>query len=202
MKKITFIFLSFLLFQTSKAQDSVSVERSLIGPSVNPFGSLSFDYEVKLSTEWTLLSNIGFSYDYDKENNRSNSKGYSLRPFLGIEPRWYYNLDRRTRLSKNTKFNTGNYWSVDMKLYPKSLLVTNQSNYSVENVVYLLPSYGIRRTLYKNLYFDGSLYAGYSYVFNYGTFPASNPDFYSSKNGGYFNFGLKLKLGLNFIPKK
>ena len=202
MKKITFIFICFFLIQISKAQDSVSVEKSLIGPSINPFGSLSFDYEVKLSKEWTLLSNIGFSYDYDKENNRFNSKGYSLRPFLGLEPRWYYNLDRRIKLSKNTKFNTGNYWSLDIGYSPKSVLATNQSYYEFANAVYFLPSYGLRRTISKNIYFDGSLYAGYSYVLNNETFPASNSESYSTRNGGYFHFGLKLRVGLNFIPKK
>ena len=202
MKKITFIFLSFLLFQISKAQDSVSVEKSLIGTSVSPLGSLSFDYEVKLSKEWTLLSNIGFSYDYDKENNSSNSKGYSLRPFLVLEPRWYYNIDRRSKLSKNIKFNTGNYWSLDIKYSPKSVLATNQFYYEFSNAVYFLPSYGLRRTISKNIYFDGSLYAGYSYVLNNETFPASNSESYSFRNGGYFHFGLKLRVGLNFITKK
>ena len=201
MKKFFFIFICFFLIQTSKAQDSVSVEKSLIGSSVSPFGSLSFDYEVKLSKEWTLLSNISAYYDYDKGSNL-NSKGYSIRPILGLEPRWYYNLDRRNRLSKNIKFNAGNYWSLDIDYHLKSILATNQSNYTIENSIYFLHSYGMRRIISKNLYFDGSLYIGYSQVFGYETFPVSNPDFYSSQNGGSFYFGLKLRVGLNFITKK
>lgn len=201
MKKIIFIIISFLFIQTSKAQDSVSVEKSLIGASASPFGGLSFDYETKISKEWTLLSNIGIYYYYDKGNS-SNGKGYSIRPFLGFEPRWYYNLDRRTRLAKNTKFNTGNYWSLDINYYPKVVLATNQSYYGFSNVVYFLPSYGIRRTISKHIYFDGSLYAGYSNILNYETFPASNPEYYSSRNGGYYNFGIKLRIGLNYSTKK
>lgn len=201
MKKIIFIIISFLFIQTSKAQDSVSVEKSLIGVSASPFGGLFFNYEAKLSREWTLLSNVGIYYDYDKGSS-PNSKGYSIGPLLGLEPRWYYNLDRRTRLAKNTKFNTGNYWSLDINYYPKVVLATNQSYYGFSNAVYFLPSYGIRRTISKHLYFDGSLFTGYSNVFGYSTRPNSSQEFYSYRNGGYFHAGFKIRIGLNYISKK
>lgn len=197
MKKFPFIILSFLLFQTSKAQDSVSVEKSLIGASISPFGSLSFEYENKLSKEWTLLSQAIIDYSYSSARN-----GYSVRPYIGLEPRWYYNLDRRTRLAKNTKFNTGNYWSLDVDFRPKLVLATNQSNYSLENIVYFLPSYGMRRTISKKLYFDGSFYVGMSYVSGYEYKSALNSEFYSIYNGPYYNFGIKLRIGLNYSTKK
>lgn len=202
MKKITLLLIAFFIIQTSKAQDSVTVEKSLIGVSASPFGALTFNYENKLAREWTLISSAGIYYDYDTKNNRYNSKGYFIGSSFGLEPRWYYNLDRRNKLSKNIKFNTGNYWSLGFNYSPKLVLATNQSYYEFENAVYLLPSYGIRRTIYKNIYFDGSLFTGYSYVFNNETFEESNSGSYSIRNGGYFHAGLKLRIGLNFIAKK
>ena len=86
MKKITFIFLSFLLFQISKAQESFSVEKSLIGGQIGYLGAWA-NYEAKLSNRITFKTEVGLDNGYLVESLLWS--GRAFHPIISIEPRYY-----------------------------------------------------------------------------------------------------------------
>lgn len=89
-----------MFIQKSIAQDTIaSVEKSNFGIQTGLIGLWGFN-EYKLSNPISLRSEIGvqlgFSTGYDKTYT-------TIFPSLSIEPRWYYNLNKRLRKGKNIK---------------------------------------------------------------------------------------------------
>ena len=186
MKKITFIFLSFLLFQISKAQDSVSVERSLIGGQVGYLGAWA-NYEAKLSDRITFKTEVGLDKGYVIESLLSSIR--SFHPIISIEPRYYYNLGRRAELLKKTQGNTGNFWALQMR-YNLPLIIDNKSGFNNREAIIITPKYGIRRTLGNHFNLETTLGFGYGYEIN------------THLPGGFFSIEAAVRLGFHFGNKK
>ena len=186
MRKITFILLSFLLFQISKAQDSVSVEKSLIGGQVGYLGIWA-NYEAKLSNRITFKTEIGLDKGYVIESLQSSVR--SLHPIISIEPRYYYNLGRRAELLKKTQGNTGNFWALQMR-YNLPLIIDNKSGFNNIEAIIITPKYGIRRTLGNHFNLETTLGFGYGHEFN------------TYLSGGFFSIEAAVRLGFHFGNKK
>ena len=80
-----------------------------------------------------------------------------------LEPRYYYNLDKRMRKNKGTKNNSANYIALQLSYIPNFLTATtkNNSNISVVRTFSAIPTYGLRRNISGGLNFDFEIGVGY-----------------------------------------
>jgi hypothetical protein len=186
MKKITLIFLSFLVFQTSHAQDSVSVEKSLIGGQIGYLGAWT-NYEAKLSNRIGFKTEVGLEKRYLIHSFVPTNK--SFHPIISVEPRYYYNLGRRAELLKKTRGNTGNFWALQVK-YNLPFVIDNKTSSNNREAIIFTPKYGIRRTLGNHFNLETTLGFGYGYGFN------------TSLPGGFFSIEAAVRLGFHFGNKK
>src|SRR5258705_7620166 len=100
MKNFTvlgFILLSFIV----KAQQEASVEKNLYGVQLGIVNT-SFYFETKLDRKITLRTEAGIELasstkEYD-DPAIQDKKTTQISPYLTLEPRWYYGLDRRKKL--------------------------------------------------------------------------------------------------------
>lgn len=113
-------------------------------------------YEKKLSKYSTALINpmLGFSYGWNNESNY-----YSITPNINFQYRHYCNFERRTKLSKNTSYNSANF------IAPRLILVFPSvfSNYDDQSKFGLVLGgvYGLQRTYKSGVYILGEAGLGY-----------------------------------------
>ncbi|MCF8322817.1 MAG: hypothetical protein K9I26_06745 [Flavobacterium sp.] len=166
MKKTVTIGLVLVSFFI-KAQD-VSVEKKLFGVQ---FGLLSsgFQYETKLQRKMTLMTELGLTLVMStKEFNNPNIKDKTttiFAPYLSLEPRWYYGLDRRNKLGRNIKNNSSNFISLKSSFISSKTPVIKNGSFDITPAIFLAPMYGIRRSFAKNFNYQFS--GGYGYQYNF-----------------------------------
>ncbi|MBC7556228.1 MAG: hypothetical protein H7195_04625 [Chryseobacterium sp.] len=150
MKKLTIILFSIvnvLVF----SQKTVSVEKSLTGIQVGFLGADLYN-ETRISdkfvirSQFTLNPSIWGGDFYDKT-------GFALTPEISVSSKYYYNLSSRAEKGKNISHNSGNY--IDLKLgYLPNWFVISNSDIKVNESLFILPSYGLRRNFSKNFNYE------------------------------------------------
>jgi len=146
----------------TKGQE-ISVEKS-INEIQTGFLGIWVHNESKLTNEIALRSEIGFNSGifgggfYDKT-------GFILIPVITVEPRWYYNLQKKNSKSKNIKNNRGNFIGIKTSYTPDWFVISNYDNLSVVNQISIVPKWGIRRSIGKHFNFETGIGLGYRYVF-------------------------------------
>ena len=168
MKKIIILAL-VLLSIIAKAQEveKVSVEKNLYGAYIGLLSS-GFQYETRLDRKTTIMSEVGLTLvTSTKESNNPEIKDKTttiFAPYISLEPRWYYGLDRRSKLGRNTKNNSSNYISLKTSFISSKTPVIKNGDFDVVSVIMIIPKYGIRRSFSKNFYYEFS--GGYGYQYN------------------------------------
>lgn len=163
-----FVLISFL----AKAQEAekVSVEKNLYGAQLGLL-STSFYFETQLQRKITLRTEIGLTLisstrDYEDPEIKDETATL-ITPFLTLEPRWYYSLDRRKRLGKKTYNNSSNYISLETSYISNKTPLINNGDFDVVSAITIIPKYGIRRAFAKHFNYEFSAGVGYQYnIFN------------------------------------
>ena len=144
-----FIVLGFVLVSfIAKAQEAekVSVEKNLYGAQLGLL-STSFYYETQLQRKITLRTEIGlvlaFSTNDYADPAIKDETTTLIVPYLTLEPRWYYGLDRRKRLGKKTYNNSSNYVSLATSYLSTKTPITNNADFDVVSAITIIPKYGI-----------------------------------------------------------
>jgi len=86
-----------------------------------------------------------------------------ISPYLLLEPRWYFGLDRRTRLKKNTSNNSSNYLSLRTSYMFNNTPLINSKGFNVVSTIMIVPKFGIRRVFAKHFNYEFSGGVGYQY---------------------------------------
>ena len=161
MKKI-FLALAFCgLINEVKAQ-TASVEKSIFGIQTGFLGIWGYN-EAKLSNKIALRSEIGFDSGiwggdfYDKT-------GFLMTPVLTLEPRWYYNLDKREKKSKRIDGNSGNFISLKTSYHPDWFVISNYDNINIVSDISIIPTWGIRRNIGNHFNYETGIGFGYRYI--------------------------------------
>jgi hypothetical protein len=173
-KTTTAIGLIILLF-TSKsfAQDSVpSVEKSIIGVQAGPFGAW-INYEFKLTNQLSLRAEAGITTEYwysgDRHHGKSNiDQGWAYNPVITAETRWYYNLNKRVKKRRSINENSGNFLSLPVSFHSDLFFIKTNEETSASldrNILSIVPTWGIRRTIGKHFDYETAIGLGYGYVF-------------------------------------
>ncbi len=155
---LIFIGLTFI----ANAQKA-SVEKSTYGIQTGVLGVWAHQ-EVKLSNQIALRTEIGLDAgiwwgDFYPET------GYVLAPGINLEPRWYYNLDKRVSKNKSISGNSGNFLTVQTSYHPNWFTISNDDNLEIANQISVIPTWGIKRNLGKHFTFETGIGIGGRYVF-------------------------------------
>jgi hypothetical protein len=164
-----FTILGFILISLiAKAQDTqeVSVEKNLNSIQLGLF-SLSYQNETRLERKTTLRSEIGLATGTStiEYSNGQKETSFLIVPYVNIEPRWYYGLDRRSRLKKSTINNSSNYVSLLTSFVSSKTSLVNTKDFEVAPFINIIPEYGIRRSAGKHFYSECSAGIGYRHNF-------------------------------------
>lgn len=143
MKNIFFIITILLIHHSIKAQNTglqksiYSIETGVLGAWINN--------EVRLSNKIILKSEFGMIAGFRGCTDCETQ--YALTPEFTLEPRWYYNIDKRSTEGKIIKNNSSNFATVSFRYYPDWFVISNDSNASIQNQITIIPKWGIKRTI-------------------------------------------------------
>jgi hypothetical protein len=87
--------------------------------------------------------------------------GNDLPLGVSVAPQFYYNFSKRVSYSRDTKNNSANYLSLPLFFNSSKSLGNRSSSESVA----LMPTWGLRRNLGDNFYFDFSIGYGARHFF-------------------------------------
>lgn len=188
MKRYTLLIVLFLILPLVTHAQKVSVEESLFGVQTGFLGIWG-QHEYKLSNAIALRSEIGLDTGLF-EGSFYDQTGYVFTPVISIEPRWYYNLKKRTSKSKPIANNSGNFLSLKTSYHPSWFVITNYDNIRIVSDISIIPTWSIRRNISNHFNFEAGLGIGYQYIF--------------AKQAGYaeneteLTVNLNLRIGYNF----
>lgn len=157
-----------LICSLANAQEveKVSVEKNLKSVQLGLL-SLSYRNEIRLDRKITLSSEIGLEAATSTIKYPDNSKetSFLIIPFVNVEPRWYYGLDRRSRLNKSTNNNSSNYFSLLTSFHSARTTLVNSKNSKSAPILLIIPEYGFRRAAGKHFFSEISAGVGYQHNF-------------------------------------
>ena len=142
MKKIiTLVFLSLSIFCNAQ---NARVERSVFGIQTGFLGIWAHN-ESKLSNTIALRSEIGLDAGILFTDFEGRS-GFLLAPVLTLEPRFYYNLNKRNSKSKDISSNSGNFISLKTSYHPDWFVISDITKHITSDISFI-PTWGIRRNI-------------------------------------------------------
>jgi len=175
----TILCLFILIGQYLSAQDDVfveekntSIEKSIFGAQIGFFG-IWLHHEARLSNKIALRSEIGLDTGlwwgefYEKT-------GFVAGPVLTLEPRWYYNINKRNRKGKSINDNSGNFISIKTSYHPDWFVISNYQNIRIVSDISFVPTWGIRRNIGEKFNFEAGIGLGYWTTVNTSNYWFSN----------------------------
>ncbi len=188
MKKVAFILTLCGLSLIAKSQNA-SVEKSTFGVQAGVLGLWAYN-EVKLSNSIALRTELGFDFGIWETTYYDNyDSPFILTPVIVIEPRFYYNLQKRLQNSKRIDGNSGNFIALKTSYHPE-LALFNTDDAPVVSDFAIIPTWGIRRNIGDHFNYEAGIGAGYSYTF------AERAGYSEDESG--FELNMHLRIGYRF----
>jgi hypothetical protein len=159
--KLLLVFV-FGVIYIGKAQDS-SVEKSVFGLQTGLLG-VWMHHEARLSNQIALRTEIGLDSGI-WGGDFYDGIGFLMTPVITVEPRWYYNLNKRETKGKSTAGNSGNFLALKTSVHPDWFVISNADNVRVIGDVSVVPTWGIRRSIGSHFNFETGLGLGYRCIF-------------------------------------
>ncbi|CAN0598988.1 unnamed protein product [Ectocarpus sp. 12 AP-2014] len=187
MKKILFTMALCGMTLIAKSQ-TASVEKSTYGIQTGFLGIWAHN-ESKLTNSIALRTEIGFDSGI-WGGSFYDGTGFLMTPVITLEPRLYYNLNKRVKKSRRIDGNSGNFISLKTSYHPDWFVISNTDNVSVISDISIVPTWGIRRNIGKHFTYETGIGIGYRYIF------AKQAGF--SENEGEATANLHLRIGYRF----
>ncbi|WP_340201720.1 hypothetical protein [Ascidiimonas sp. W6] len=162
MKRIllTLIFCGLTLIAKSQ---NASVEKSTYGIQTGFLGVWGHN-ESKLSNQIALRTELGLDTGiFGSDVN--DIDGLILIPTITLEPRWYYNLNKREKKSRRIDGNSGNFISLKTTYHPDWFVISNQNNINFISDISIIPTWGIRRNIGTHFTYETGIGIGYVHYF-------------------------------------
>lgn len=160
-KKLTTALL--ILFTTfSFAQEKTSVEKSIFGIQTGILGFWVHN-ETKLTNSIALRTEIGLDFGI---NGNENTTTTVLIPGIRVEPRWYYNLEKRIAKNRKITNNSGNFLALNVAYNPDWFYISSKENINVISTVAFIPKWGIKRTVGNHFTYEAGIGLGGFIVLN------------------------------------
>lgn len=199
---LTPVLLLFLIFKVS-AQDQreasqISVEKSIYGFQTGFLGAWLYN-ESRLSNEFALRSQVGFDFRIEGvgrfEFAGPNDDIYGIL-HLSLEPRWYYNLEKRFNKGKSIDRNSGNFLSFYILGNFDDVSFTSNDRLRSIDQISFIPKWGIRRSLGKHFNYEAGIGFGYVRYIN-GTALNNQGGIFASGTKGNFTADIHLRIGFD-----
>ena len=204
MKKFKLCIFLFLLFQYTSScysQEAISQEndKPIFGIQTGFLG-VWLHNELPLSSELYLRSEVGFDFGFggggsynEFRNNLGLTEGFAIVGSISLEPRFYYNLEKRGRNGKNILANSANFIALKTKYYPGLLIAAqNKEKVAYTSQISFTPYWALKRTIYKHFTYEAG--AGLGYLHNFKEKGRNFNEF--DKNALYLH--LHLRIGYTF----
>jgi hypothetical protein len=155
--------LSAAMYAQEAETATATVEKSIFNVQTGPVG-LWVSNESRLSNTIALRTEIGLElWTYDSYYEGS---GTFFAPSISLEPRWYYNIEKRSTEGKHTANNSANFVTIAFEYFPDLFTVGSHPEYVyVPNQLTIIPKWGIRRAIAGSR-FNYELGAGIGYIGN------------------------------------
>ncbi|HET8838730.1 MAG TPA: hypothetical protein VFM82_07015 [Flavobacteriaceae bacterium] len=122
--------------------------------------------ERKLSNSIALRSEIGLDAGiFGNSYSNENYVDYVFTPVLILEPRWYYNFEKRIRKGRKITNNSGNFLALRVGFNPDLFVISNRDDISVPNQLFIIPKWGIKRGIGQHFTYEAGIGIGYHHVF-------------------------------------
>lgn len=167
MKKLV-IILIFCGFTFLGNAQNESVEKSIFGIQTGLLG-IWVHNEAKLSNKFVLRSEIGFDLGL-YQSFFSDDTDFLFAPVITLEPKFYYNLDKRASKNKETSGNSGNFLSLKTSFHPDWFTISSDDGVYVSNQIAIIPTWGIRRNIGEHFNYETGIGVGYARVFDDGIY--------------------------------
>ena len=137
----------------------------------NQFLALKLDFldfgsttKLVLSKQFTLRSELGLNAGIlgRSTNERSN---LVLTPEITLEPRWYYNLDKRKAKGKSIFGNAGDYFALKTSFQPDWVVLPQGEDANPQSNISIIPTWGMKRNIGKHFYIETAVGIGYRHYF-------------------------------------
>jgi len=128
------------------------VKKSIWGVQVGIL-PLAVYQESRLTNSIALRSEISLGFGYGKSNSGSS---WVFAPIFNIEPRYYYNLEKRIRKDKNTVNNSANYLALNLRYIPE----LNLKSADIDPSISCIPTFGMRRNIGAGFNYELALGVG------------------------------------------
>ncbi len=165
MRKKTSVFLLFCSI-TIAAQEKprdLEVKNSIFSVQAG-FVGVWLNNEAKVVNNLVLRSEIGLSAGLWGGDYYDNI-GFLMTPLLHLEPRYYYNINRRISKQKSINNNSGNFFSLKTTFHPNWFVISNYDNLKIISDFSVIPSYGFRRKISQHLNYEFSAGLGYRHLY-------------------------------------
>jgi hypothetical protein len=166
MKKTLLILTICGLSFVAKSQNTnidASVEKSIFGIQTGIFGIWAHN-ETKLSNKIVLRTELGFDSEI-RSNNYYKGASFFMTPVIILEPRFYYNLNKRVEKSRRIDGNSGNFISLKTSYHPDWFAISNSDDVNLFSSISITPTWGIRRNIGKHFNYEAGVGVGYTYKF-------------------------------------
>ena len=171
------LLIGFNSFSQEKVnKESASVEKSVFGIQTGFLG-LWINNEAKINNAIALRSEIG------AEPHITIDIGTVYSPVLRLEPRYYYNLEKRIHKGKDISNNSGNFFGLNINYRPNTVIYRTKDYLSPVESLSIVPKWGIRRNLGKNFNYELGAGLGFRHEF---------------KGEDYGELDLHLRIGYTF----
>lgn len=184
---LTIVFVCLVFFGNSQ---EVGVANSVFGIQTGFLGAW-INHEARINGQIALRSEIGF--DSEIGGGSFGKTRFLAAPVVALEPRLYYNLNRRASKQRTTDQNTGNFITTRISFHPEWFVISNYDHLSVIPELSIIPSWGIRRHIGEHINYEAGIGIGYSRNFK------KSVGF--SRNTGEVAFNLLLRIGWTFMRK-
>ena len=164
MKRVIAVLI--LAFNLNVNAQEVSVEKSIFGIQTG-FGvhtGIWFNNESKLSNSIALRSEIGLENDFTVGDHYDGA-GFILQPVLTVEPRYYYNLEKRNSKGKKTANNSGNYISIKTSYHADWFVINLADNVTKTADLAIVPTWGLKRQIGNHFTYETAVGFGYRVVY-------------------------------------
>ncbi|MFL0063839.1 hypothetical protein [Tenacibaculum maritimum] len=187
MKKKLLILAFFGLTLVAKSQ-TASVAKSTYGIQTGILGIWAHN-ESKLSNQISLRSEIGMDAGF-WGGSFYTKNGYLMTPVIRLEPRWYYNLNKRISKSRNIDGNSGNFLTLQTSYHPNWFVISNYDAIEVVDQISIIPTWGIKRNIGDHYTYETGIGIGYRYIFT--------KSIGALKNEGEATLNLHIRIGYRF----
>jgi len=162
MKKIICLIALIHTVTSTYSQES-NVEKSIFGTQLGILGVWVHN-ESRIASKLVLRSEVGFNAGLF--GGAFVEDGFILAPTITLEPRYYYNIDRRNSKGKSTSNNAANFLSLDINYLPDWFVISDVDNVEILDNISFIPKWGIRRNLGEKFNFEAGVGLGYRFYFS------------------------------------